>query len=150
MSWFQMMNVSVQPVGPHVSCLRLHVPVTLSGLCACIIQVICVHARCRKSVSGRNLSVTCCPLKTWSKASCFSTVDRSLIDTEYLCCSPSLFSYLIFVIWLKPSLSVSRYRYPLEDFPSLLYGVKVRAQSYDTWVSRVTDALSANLSHKKG
>ncbi|KAL7982263.1 hypothetical protein Chor_009861 [Crotalus horridus] len=42
-----------------------------------------------------------------------------------------------------------RYRYPLEDFPSLLYGVKVRAQSYDTWVSRVTDALSANLSHKK-
>uniref|UniRef100_A0A670JLC7 [histone H3]-trimethyl-L-lysine(4) demethylase n=1 Tax=Podarcis muralis TaxID=64176 RepID=A0A670JLC7_PODMU len=42
-----------------------------------------------------------------------------------------------------------RYRYPLEDFPSLLYGVKVRAQSYDTWVSRVTDALSANLNHKK-
>uniref|UniRef100_A0A803TTZ3 Lysine-specific demethylase 5A n=1 Tax=Anolis carolinensis TaxID=28377 RepID=A0A803TTZ3_ANOCA len=42
-----------------------------------------------------------------------------------------------------------RYRYPLEDFPSLLYGVKVRAQSYDTWVSRVTEALSANLNHKK-
>ncbi|ETE71964.1 Lysine-specific demethylase 5A [Ophiophagus hannah] len=42
-----------------------------------------------------------------------------------------------------------RYRYPLEDFPSLLYGVKIRAQSYDTWVSRVTDALSANLNHKK-
>lgn len=45
---------------------------------------------------------------------------------------------------------VSRYRYPLEDLPSLLYGVKVRAQSYDTWVSRVTEALSANLNHKKG
>lgn len=43
-----------------------------------------------------------------------------------------------------------RYRYPLEDLPSLLYGVKVRAQSYDTWVSRVTEALSANLNHKKG
>uniref|UniRef100_A0A8C0X548 [histone H3]-trimethyl-L-lysine(4) demethylase n=1 Tax=Castor canadensis TaxID=51338 RepID=A0A8C0X548_CASCN len=42
-----------------------------------------------------------------------------------------------------------RYRYPLEDLPSLLYGVKVRAQSYDTWVSRVTEALSANFSHKK-
>uniref|UniRef100_A0A8C8EDJ0 Lysine-specific demethylase 5A n=1 Tax=Otus sunia TaxID=257818 RepID=A0A8C8EDJ0_9STRI len=42
-----------------------------------------------------------------------------------------------------------RYRYPLEDLPSLLYGVKVRAQSYDTWVSRVTEALSANLNHKK-
>lgn len=45
---------------------------------------------------------------------------------------------------------ISRYRYPLEDLPSLLYGVKVRAQSYDTWVSRVTEALSANLNHKKG
>uniref|UniRef100_A0A5F8G2F8 [histone H3]-trimethyl-L-lysine(4) demethylase n=1 Tax=Monodelphis domestica TaxID=13616 RepID=A0A5F8G2F8_MONDO len=42
-----------------------------------------------------------------------------------------------------------RYRYPLEDLPSLLYGVKVRAQSYDTWVSRVTEALSASLNHKK-
>uniref|UniRef100_A0A8C9C391 [histone H3]-trimethyl-L-lysine(4) demethylase n=1 Tax=Phocoena sinus TaxID=42100 RepID=A0A8C9C391_PHOSS len=42
-----------------------------------------------------------------------------------------------------------RYRYPLEDLPSLLYGVKVRAQSYDTWVSRVTEALAANFSHKK-
>ncbi|XP_023612501.1 lysine-specific demethylase 5A isoform X10 [Myotis lucifugus] len=42
-----------------------------------------------------------------------------------------------------------RYRYPLEDLPSLLYGVKVRAQSYDTWVSRVTEALSANFNHKK-
>lgn len=45
---------------------------------------------------------------------------------------------------------VFRYRYPLEDLPSLLYGVKVRAQSYDTWVSRVTEALSANFNHKKG
>ncbi|XP_029455800.1 lysine-specific demethylase 5A isoform X1 [Rhinatrema bivittatum] len=42
-----------------------------------------------------------------------------------------------------------RYRYPLEDLPSLLYGVKSRAQSYDTWVSRVTEALAANLNHKK-
>ncbi|XP_074862426.1 lysine-specific demethylase 5A isoform X3 [Carettochelys insculpta] len=42
-----------------------------------------------------------------------------------------------------------RYRYPLEDLPSLLYGVKVRAQSYDTWVNRVTEALAANLNHKK-
>lgn len=48
------------------------------------------------------------------------------------------------------SFHISRYRYPLEDLPSLLYGVKVRAQSYDTWVSRVTEALSANLNHKKG
>ncbi|KAK7826285.1 hypothetical protein U0070_021299 [Myodes glareolus] len=42
-----------------------------------------------------------------------------------------------------------QYRYPLEDLPSLLCGVKVRAQSYDTWVSRVTEALSASFNHKK-
>ncbi|XP_056373831.1 lysine-specific demethylase 5A [Hyla sarda] len=42
-----------------------------------------------------------------------------------------------------------RYRYSLEDFPALLYGVKLRAQSYDTWVSRVTEALTASLNHKK-
>ncbi|XP_077123127.1 lysine-specific demethylase 5A isoform X1 [Ranitomeya variabilis] len=42
-----------------------------------------------------------------------------------------------------------RYRYSLEDFPALLYGVKLRAQSYDTWVGRVTDALTASLNHKK-
>ncbi|XP_018431943.1 PREDICTED: lysine-specific demethylase 5A [Nanorana parkeri] len=42
-----------------------------------------------------------------------------------------------------------RYRYSLEDFPALLYGVKSRAQSYDTWVSRVTESLTASLSHKK-
>ncbi|XP_040201198.1 lysine-specific demethylase 5A isoform X4 [Rana temporaria] len=42
-----------------------------------------------------------------------------------------------------------RYRYSLEEFPALLYGVKSRAQSYDTWVSRVTEALTASLSHKK-
>lgn len=42
-----------------------------------------------------------------------------------------------------------RYRYSLEDFPALLYGVKLRAQSYDTWVNRVTDALTASLNHKK-
>lgn len=53
-----------------------------------------------------------------------------------------LFSCVVFFFF--------RYRYPLEDLPSLLYGVKVRAQSYDTWVSRVTEALAANFSHKKG
>uniref|UniRef100_K9J7Q2 Lysine-specific demethylase 5A n=1 Tax=Xenopus tropicalis TaxID=8364 RepID=K9J7Q2_XENTR len=42
-----------------------------------------------------------------------------------------------------------RYRYSLEDLPSLLYGVKLRAQSYESWVNRVTDALSASLNHKK-
>ncbi|OBS77220.1 hypothetical protein A6R68_16327 [Neotoma lepida] len=48
-----------------------------------------------------------------------------------------------------PVIRSDLYRYPLEDLPSLLYGVKVRAQSYDTWVSRVTEALSASFNHKK-
>lgn len=43
-----------------------------------------------------------------------------------------------------------RYRYDLEEFPSMLYGVKTRAQSYDTWAKRVTEALAADQKTKKG
>lgn len=43
-----------------------------------------------------------------------------------------------------------RYRYDLEEFPSMLYGVKTRAQSYDTWSKRVTEALAADQKNKKG
>ncbi|KAG7258650.1 hypothetical protein CRUP_032514 [Coryphaenoides rupestris] len=34
-----------------------------------------------------------------------------------------------------------RYRYDVEEFPSMLYGVRTRAQSYDTWAKRVSEAL---------
>ena len=43
-----------------------------------------------------------------------------------------------------------RYRYDLEEFPSMLYGVKSRAQSYDTWAKRVSEALAADHKSKKG
>uniref|UniRef100_A0A8C6KHY5 [histone H3]-trimethyl-L-lysine(4) demethylase n=1 Tax=Nothobranchius furzeri TaxID=105023 RepID=A0A8C6KHY5_NOTFU len=42
-----------------------------------------------------------------------------------------------------------RYRYDLEEFPSMLYGVKTRAQSYDTWAKRVSEALVADQKNKK-
>ncbi|XP_075867750.1 lysine-specific demethylase 5A isoform X2 [Nelusetta ayraudi] len=42
-----------------------------------------------------------------------------------------------------------RYRYDLEEFPAMLFGVKARAQSYDTWSKRVTEALSADQKSKK-
>lgn len=32
----------------------------------------------------------------------------------------------------------------------MLYGVKTRAQSYDTWAKRVTEALAADQKNKKG
>lgn len=32
----------------------------------------------------------------------------------------------------------------------MLYGVKTRAQSYDTWSKRVTEALAADQKNKKG
>lgn len=32
----------------------------------------------------------------------------------------------------------------------MLFGVKARAQSYDTWSKRVTEALSADQKSKKG
>lgn len=43
-----------------------------------------------------------------------------------------------------------RYRYDLEEFPAMLYGVKTRAQSYDTWAKRVSDGLAADQKNKKG
>ncbi|KAJ8393997.1 hypothetical protein AAFF_G00055300 [Aldrovandia affinis] len=42
-----------------------------------------------------------------------------------------------------------RYRYALDEFPSMLHGVKSRAQSYDTWAKRVSEALSADHKNKK-
>lgn len=42
-----------------------------------------------------------------------------------------------------------RYRYDLEEFPNMLYGIKMRAQSYDTWAKRVTEALGADQKNKK-
>uniref|UniRef100_A0A6Q2YHW0 [histone H3]-trimethyl-L-lysine(4) demethylase n=1 Tax=Esox lucius TaxID=8010 RepID=A0A6Q2YHW0_ESOLU len=38
-----------------------------------------------------------------------------------------------------------RFRYDLEEFPSMLHGVKSRAQSYDTWAKRVTEALALKV-----
>nr|XP_057932803.1 lysine-specific demethylase 5A isoform X2 [Doryrhamphus excisus] len=42
-----------------------------------------------------------------------------------------------------------RYRYDLEEFPTMLYGVKNRAQSYDTWAKRVNEAFAADQKNKK-
>ncbi|XP_030197527.1 lysine-specific demethylase 5A [Gadus morhua] len=42
-----------------------------------------------------------------------------------------------------------RYRYDVEEFPSMLYGVRTRAQSYETWAKRVSEALSADQKNKK-
>ncbi|KAA0721560.1 Lysine-specific demethylase 5A [Triplophysa tibetana] len=42
-----------------------------------------------------------------------------------------------------------RYRYDQDEFPTMLYGVKSRAQSYDTWAKRVTEALAGHNKSKK-
>ncbi|XP_028810043.1 lysine-specific demethylase 5A [Denticeps clupeoides] len=42
-----------------------------------------------------------------------------------------------------------RFRYEPDEFPAMLYGVKSRAQSYDTWAKRVTEALAADHKNKK-
>uniref|UniRef100_A0A672KQG7 [histone H3]-trimethyl-L-lysine(4) demethylase n=1 Tax=Sinocyclocheilus grahami TaxID=75366 RepID=A0A672KQG7_SINGR len=42
-----------------------------------------------------------------------------------------------------------RFRYDQDEFPAMLYGVKSRAQSYDTWAKRVTEALAADNKSKR-
>uniref|UniRef100_A0AAY4BQ94 [histone H3]-trimethyl-L-lysine(4) demethylase n=1 Tax=Denticeps clupeoides TaxID=299321 RepID=A0AAY4BQ94_9TELE len=43
----------------------------------------------------------------------------------------------------------NKFRYEPDEFPAMLYGVKSRAQSYDTWAKRVTEALAADHKNKK-
>ncbi|KAK7149111.1 hypothetical protein R3I94_008654 [Phoxinus phoxinus] len=42
-----------------------------------------------------------------------------------------------------------RFRYHQDEFPVMLYGVKSRAQCYDTWARRVSEALAADSRSKK-
>ncbi|XP_067284500.1 lysine-specific demethylase 5A isoform X2 [Pseudorasbora parva] len=42
-----------------------------------------------------------------------------------------------------------RFRYDQDEFPVMLYGVKSRAQSYDSWAKRVSEALAADCKSKK-
>uniref|UniRef100_A0A673LNP8 Lysine-specific demethylase 5A n=1 Tax=Sinocyclocheilus rhinocerous TaxID=307959 RepID=A0A673LNP8_9TELE len=42
-----------------------------------------------------------------------------------------------------------RFRYDQDEFPAMLYGVKSRAQSYDTWAKRVTETLAADNKSKR-
>uniref|UniRef100_A0A8C5NFI0 [histone H3]-trimethyl-L-lysine(4) demethylase n=1 Tax=Gouania willdenowi TaxID=441366 RepID=A0A8C5NFI0_GOUWI len=68
-----------------------------------------------------------------SALTCSCSPDRlvCLHHTAHLCDCP-------------PGNKCLRYRYDLEEFPSMLYGVKTRAQSFDTWAKRVTEALDAD------
>ncbi|KAM8973595.1 lysine-specific demethylase 5A isoform 2-T2 [Pelodytes ibericus] len=83
----------------------------------------------------------CCACRTTcflSALTCSCSIDRlvCLSHPEDLCSCPMQDKCL-------------RFRYSLEDFPLLLHGVKSRAQSYDTWVNRVNESLTASLNHKK-
>uniref|UniRef100_A0A8C5HVP3 [histone H3]-trimethyl-L-lysine(4) demethylase n=1 Tax=Gouania willdenowi TaxID=441366 RepID=A0A8C5HVP3_GOUWI len=73
-----------------------------------------------------------------SALTCSCSPDRlvCLHHTAHLCDCP-------------PGNKCLRYRYDLEEFPSMLYGVKTRAQSFDTWAKRVTEALDADQKSKK-
>ena len=44
---------------------------------------------------------------------------------------------------VDPSTLILRYRYTLDELATLLQGLKVRAESYDSWTSKVRTALEA-------
>ena len=44
---------------------------------------------------------------------------------------------------VDPSTLILRYRYTLDELATLLQGLKVRAESYDSWTSKVRAALEA-------
>lgn len=49
-----------------------------------------------------------------------------------------------------PSQHVLRYRYTLDELPSMLHRLKVRAESYDNWNMAVRNALEATGDDKLG
>lgn len=50
----------------------------------------------------------------------------------------------------NPSRHVLRYRYTLDELPSMLHRLKVRAESYDNWTLVVKTALDAMGDNKLG
>uniref|UniRef100_A0A8D0C5I8 Lysine-specific demethylase 5A n=1 Tax=Scleropages formosus TaxID=113540 RepID=A0A8D0C5I8_SCLFO len=64
-------------------------------------------------------------------------------------CNPERLVCLHHVSELCDCPVTNKYRYAMDEFPAMLHGVKLRAQSYDTWAKRVTEALSADHKNKK-
>ena len=46
-------------------------------------------------------------------------------------------------------LSSSRYRYTLDELPTMLHKLKIRAESFDTWANKVRVALEVEDGRKR-
>lgn len=146
------MSDSVQHAEPRVFSQLSRAPVIQSGLCVSTIQLICALAPCRRNVLGIQKFLVKIMFHSFKPSvNVVLCNSHSPGHCTFLKLIVLKISFIFNLLVCEVFISVFfRYRYPLEDLPSLLYGVKVRAQSYDTWVSRVTEALSANFNHKKG
>lgn len=50
----------------------------------------------------------------------------------------------------RPSQYCLRYRYTLDELPTMLHRLKVRAESFDNWTTKVRAALEADVDEKIG
>ncbi|XP_073805140.1 lysine-specific demethylase 5A isoform X1 [Danio rerio] len=83
---------------------------------------------------------------------CWSCKTTCFLSAVTCSCSPERLVCLRHVGELcscPPANKCLRFRYAQEEFPAMLYGVKTRAQSYDTWSRRVTEALAADSRNKR-
>uniref|UniRef100_A0AAR2IUH4 [histone H3]-trimethyl-L-lysine(4) demethylase n=1 Tax=Pygocentrus nattereri TaxID=42514 RepID=A0AAR2IUH4_PYGNA len=80
---------------------------------------------------------------------CYKCKTTCFLSALTCSCSPDRLVCLYHAADLCDCPLTNKYRYDREEFPAMLYGVKSRAQSYETWAKRVTEALAADHKNKK-
>lgn len=138
---FKMTSVSATSVRRPASCLRWPVPAAQIGWSVSTTQKISATVHWATSVSGGDLFYV-------YKSKTAQVTVRTCLPVFGEGCGVTFLPDPTFSAWFYSV--YYRYRYDLEEFPSMLYGVKTRAQSYDTWSKRVTEALAADQKNKKG
>lgn len=119
-----MMRGSVISARPHAFCLPWLAPTALSALSASTTHKTSAPAPQTNSTSG--------------------THTQGFGHCPHIC-SPMSDTHL-----MSQSSLLHRYRYTLDELLAMLYRLKVRAESFDSWANRVKEALEQEEGNKIG
>lgn len=109
---------------------------------------------------GRLLNSDCCVAKglKFRRKTLYSCFDVALSNSKL---TPKFFTLMLSdkVVCIhhvnrlcscRPSQYCLRYRYTLDELPTMLHRLKVRAESFDNWTTKVRAALEADVDEKIG
>ena len=80
---------------------------------------------------------------------CFH-IERILVAAAYWFYFTFFLGFYGFILGFHVSYICYRYRYTLDELPVMLHKLKLRAESFDNWVTTVKNALDVNASKKLG